>query len=149
MSLVNLINEQLKEAMKQKDEARLRALRSVKSAFLIAGTETGNKDISDEIALKAIQKLAKQRRDSIEIFEQQNRQDLVSKEKEELNILEEFLPAQLSEEEILKILKEILAESGATGMKDMGRVMPLVMQKMAGKAEGGLVAKLLKQLLSN
>jgi uncharacterized protein len=149
MSLVNLINEQLKEAMKQKDEARLRALRSVKSAFLIAGTETGNKDISDEIALKAIQKLAKQRRDSIVIFEQQNRQDLVSKEKEELNILEEFLPTQLSEEEILKILKEILAESGATGMKDMGKVMPVVMQKMAGKADGGLVAKLLKQLLSN
>ena len=149
MSLVNLINEQLKEAMKQKDEARLRALRSVKSAFLIAGTETGNKDIADEIALKAIQKLAKQRRDSIEIFEQQNRQDLVAKEKEELNILEAFLPAQLSEEEILKALKDIVAESGASGMKDMGKVMPIVMQKMAGKADGGLVAKLLKELLSN
>jgi uncharacterized protein YqeY len=148
MSLVKQINDQIMEAMKQKNEVKLRALRSIKSAFLLAGTETGNKEISDEIAVKAIQKLAKQRRDSIEIFSQQNRNDLVEKETAELNILEAFLPEQMTEEEILKVLKEIIAQTGATGMKDMGKVMPVVLQKLAGKADGSQVASLLKQLLS-
>jgi len=149
MSLVNNINDQIKEAMKARNESRLRALRAIKSAFLIAGTESGNKDISDEIAMKAIQKLAKQRKDSIEVFTQQNRNDLADKEKEELSVLEEFLPKPLTEAEILEVLKQVIAETGASSMKDLGKVMPVAVGKMAGKADGSLVATLLKQLLNS
>lgn len=148
MSLVENINKQIIDAMKAREEARLRALRAIKSAFLIAGTETGNKDIPDDIALKAIQKLAKQRKDSIEVFTQQNRQDLVEKESEELKVLEEFLPTPLTEEEVLTILKNLLSETGASGMKDLGKIMPLAVSSMAGKADGSQIATLLKQLLS-
>jgi len=149
MSLVNNINDQIKEAMKARNESRLRALRAMKSAFLIAGTESGNKDISDEIAMKAIQKLAKQRKDSIEVFTQQNRNDLADKEKEELSVLEEFLPKPLTEAEIIAVLKQVIAETGASSMKDLGKVMPVAVGKMAGKADGSLVATLLKQLLNS
>lgn len=149
MSLVNTINDQIKEAMKARNESRLRALRAIKSAFLIAGTESGNKDISDEIATKAIQKLAKQRKDSIEVFSQQNRNDLADKEKEELSVLEEFLPKPLTEAEILEVLKQVIADTGASSMKDLGKVMPVAVAKMAGKADGSLVASLLKQLLNS
>jgi uncharacterized protein YqeY len=148
MSLVNNINDQIKEAMKARQDDRLRALRSIKSAFLIAGTESGDKEISDEVAIKAIQKLAKQRRDSIAIFVEQNRQDLADKEQSELLVLEEFLPKQLSESEIEPILQKIIQQVQAQGLKDLGKVMPIAIKEMAGKADGALVSSILKRLLS-
>lgn len=149
MSLFQQVNEQIKEAMKAKNEARLRALRSIKSAFLILATETGAGEPNDEACLKAIQKLAKQRKDSIAVFEQQNRNDLASKEQEELSVLEEYLPKPLSEEELTNILTSLIQQSGASGMKDLGKVMPLAVKEVAGRADGAVVATILKNLLNN
>lgn len=148
MSISENINKQVIDAMKARNEDRLRALRGIKAAFLLAATESGNREVTDEVAVKTIQKLAKQRKDSIEIFSQQNRQDLVEKESAELKVLEEFLPKPLSDEEIIQILKNIITETGAMGMKDLGKIMPLAMSKTAGKADGSKISNLLKQLLT-
>lgn len=147
--LVEQINKDLIEAMKAKDEARLRAIRAIKSAFLLAGTETGSKDITDEIAMKAMQKMAKQRKDSIDIFLKENRQDLAQKEQEELAVIQSYLPKELSKEEILAALKPIVEQSGASSMKEIGKVMPLAMKAMAGKADGKAINEALKELLPN
>ncbi|MCK9481805.1 MAG: GatB/YqeY domain-containing protein [Bacteroidia bacterium] len=148
MTITEDINKQIIEAMKARNEDRLRALRGIKAAFLLAATETGDREISDETAIKTIQKLAKQRRDSIEIFTKQNRKDLAEKETIELNVLEEFLPKPLSDEEVLTILKNVITEQGATGMKDLGKLMPIAIGKIAGRADGSKISTLLKQLLS-
>ncbi|MEK0422056.1 MAG: hypothetical protein RLZZ161_1907 [Bacteroidota bacterium] len=132
--------------MKARDEVRLRALRNIKSAFLLLDTAGGN--VSDEDRVKALQKMAKQRKDSIDIFEKEGRQDLADKEKEELEIIETFLPAQLSESEIEANIRAIMAETGAEGMKDLGKVMPLAMKAMAGKADGKLISEKVKALLN-
>jgi len=145
--LVEQINKDLIEAMKAKDEVKLRAIRAIKSAFLLAGTETGVKEISDEIAMKAMQKMAKQRKDSIEIFLKENRQDLASKEQEELQVIESYLPAAMSKEEILTALKPIVEQSGAQSMKEIGKVMPLAMKALAGKADGKSINEALRELL--
>ncbi len=147
--LVEQINKDLIEAMKAKDEARLRAIRAIKSAFLLAGTETGSKDITDEIAMKAMQKMAKQRKDSIDIFLKENRQDLAQKEQEELAVIQSYLPKELSKEEILAALKPIVEQSGASSMKEIGKVMPLAMKAMAGKADGKAINEALRELLPN
>jgi uncharacterized protein YqeY len=148
MNLVDQINQDIITAMKAKNEDRLRALRSIKSAFLLVGAETGNKQISNEAAIQAIQKLAKQRKDSIAIYGEQNRQDLVDKEESELVVLNEFLPKQMDEDAIKATLKTLIAETGATSLKEIGKVMPLAMKTMAGKADGGLISKTLKELLA-
>lgn len=145
--LVDTINKDLIEAMKAKDEVKLRAIRAIKSAFLLAGTETGVKEISDEIAMKAMQKMAKQRKDSLEIFLKENRQDLATKEQEELQIIESYLPAAMSKEEILTALKPIVEQSGAQSMKEIGKVMPLAMKALAGKADGKSINEALRELL--
>jgi uncharacterized protein YqeY len=132
--------------MKARDEVRLRALRNIKSAFLLLDTAGGT--VSDEDRIKALQKMAKQRKDSIEIFEKEGRQDLADKEKEELLIIETFLPAQLGEAEIEANIRAIMAETGAEGMKDLGKVMPLAMKAMAGKADGKLISEKVKALLN-
>lgn len=147
--LVEKINKDLIEAMKAKDEARLRAIRAIKSAFLLAGTETGSKDITDEIAMKAMQKMAKQRKDSIDIFLKENRQDLAQKEQEELAVIQSYLPKELSKEEILAALKPIVEQSGASSMKEIGKVMPLAMKALAGKADGKAINEALRELLPN
>jgi len=147
--LVEQINKDLIDAMKAKDEAKLRAIRAIKSAFLLAGTETGTKDINDEIAMKAMQKMAKQRKDSIDIFLKENRQDLAQKEQEELAIIQSYLPKELSKEEIIATLKPIVEQSGATSMKEIGKVMPLAMKEMAGKADGKAINEALRELLPN
>lgn len=147
MALVEQINKDLIDAMKSKDEARLRAIRAIKSAFLLAGTETGSKDISDEIAMKAMMKMAKQRKDSIEIFLKENRTDLAKKEQEELDIISQYLPASMSQEELEKALKDIIAQTGATSMRDVGKVMPLAMKQLAGKTDGKAINETLKSLL--
>lgn len=147
MALVEQINKDLIEAMKSKDEAKLRAIRAIKSAFLLAGTETGSKDIPDEVAMKAMMKMAKQRKDSIEIFLKENRTDLAKKEQEELDIISQYLPASMGKEELEKALKDIIAQVGATSMKDAGKVMPLAMKQLAGKTDGKAINETLKSLL--
>lgn len=146
MNLAEQINEGIKTAMKARDEVRLRALRNIKSAFLLLDTAGGT--VSDEDRIKALQKMAKQRKDSIEIFEKEGRQDLAGKEKEELLIIETFLPAQLGEAEIEANIRAIMAETGAEGMKDLGKVMPLAMKAMAGKADGKLISEKVKAMLN-
>jgi uncharacterized protein YqeY len=146
MNLAEQINEGIKEAMKARDEVRLRALRNIKSAFLLLDTAGGS--VSDDDRIKALQKLAKQRKDSIEIFEKEGRNDLAIKEKEELAIIDTFLPAQLSEADIESNIKAIIADTGASGMKDLGKVMPAAMKSMAGQADGKLISELVKKLLS-
>jgi uncharacterized protein YqeY len=138
MNLAEQINEGIKTAMKARDEVRLRALRNIKSAFLLLDTAGG--DVSDEDRVKALQKMAKQRKDSIEIFEKEGRQDLADNET--------FLPAQLSEADIEARIKTIIAETGAEGMKDLGKVMPAAMKAMAGVADGKLISETVKRLLS-
>lgn len=148
MSLVDQVNEGIKEAMKARNEGRLRALRSIKSAFLLLASAEGGAEVTDESCIKAIQKLAKQRKDSIDIFVQQNRTDLADREKEELAVIEEFLPAQMGEAEVEAKIKEIIAQVGATGAKDMGKVIPVAMKTLGGQAEGKLISEIVKRLLA-
>lgn len=147
MTIAEQINKDLIEAMKAKDEIKLRAIRAIKSAFLLAGTESGSKDISDEIAIKAMQKMAKQRKDSIDIFNKENRSDLAIKEQEELAVIETYLPAAMSRDELLAALKVIVAESGAASMKEIGKVMPLAMKQLGGKTDGKSINEVLRELL--
>ncbi len=146
--LVEQINKDLIDAMKAKDEVKLRAIRAIKSAFLLAGTETGSKDINDETAIKAMQKMAKQRKDSIDIFLKENRQDLATKEQEELSVIEQYLPPAMSEEALIEALKAIIESTGASSMKDVGKVMPVAMKTLAGKTDGKAINEALKSLLS-
>lgn len=148
MSLEAKVMEQLKDAMRAKDEAALRTLRAIKAAILIEKTSGRGTEMTEADETKMLQKLAKQRKDSLEIFTQQNREDLAIKEKEELAIIEKFLPQQMSVEELTAVLKEIMATVGATSPADMGKVMGLATKQLAGKAEGKLISETVKQLLS-
>ncbi len=135
--------------MLQKEKDRLRALRAIKSAILLAETEKGaGEGISEETELKLLQKAAKQRRDSIEIYEGQGREDLAETEKQELVVIEEFLPKQLSEEELEKEVQAVIAQVGAAGPQDMGKVMGAATKKLAGKADGKLISSVAKRLLT-
>ncbi len=145
MNLAEKVNKEITEAMKARDVARLRTFRNIKAAFLLL--QSSGSEIAEDSYLKAIQKMAKQIRDSIEIFEKGGRMDLVKKEKEELTIIEELLPTQMSETEITAKVQEIIALSGATGMKDLGKVMPAAMKATAGVADGKLVSEIVKRLL--
>ncbi len=149
MNLVEKINKDLMEAMKAKDEVKLRAIRAIKSAFLLAGTETGSKDISDETAMKAMMKMAKQRKDSIEIFSKENRTDLAKKEQDELQVIESYLPAAMGQEDLKKVLKQIIDQVGATSMKEVGKIMPLAMKQLAGQTDGKSINEALRSLLDN
>jgi len=147
MSLVTEVNEGIKAAMKARDEVRLRALRSIKSAFLLLATAEGGAEVTDDLCIKALQKLAKQRKDSISIFEEQNRNDLADKEKEELLIIDAFLPAQMNEADVEAKIKEIIANAGANGPRDMGKVIPVAMKELGGVADGKLISEIVKRLL--
>ncbi len=150
MSLSKQIMEAMKVAMKAKDALTLQALRSVKSAILLALTETGAKDQISEIEeIKILQKLVKQRKDSAAIYNEQGRADLADPEIAEAAVIEQFLPEQLSEEEVAKVVDEIIAQTGADSMKDMGKVMGMVNAKLAGKADGKTISGVVKQRLSN
>ncbi len=139
----------MKEAMKSKNEAALRGLRAIKAEIIKAKTEPGaNGQLSDETAGKMLQKMVKQRRDSLDIFRQQNREDLAAKEVEEIAIIEQFLPKQLSEEELKAALQAIIAETGASSAADLGKVMGLATKKLAGQADGKAISTLVKTLLS-
>ena len=148
MSLQTEVMDKMKEAMKAKDTFALQALRAVKSAFLIAKTATGvQEEITADQELKIIQKQVKQRKDSAAIFIQQNRQDLADPELAEIAVLEQFLPEALSEEAIAKVVIETIAKLGASGMKDMGKVMGVVSNELSGKADGKIISTLVKQQL--
>jgi hypothetical protein len=148
MSLEAKIMESLKTAMKAKDEVALRTLRAIKAAIIIEKTAEGaSGEIDEATEIKMLQKMAKQRKDSLQIFEQQQREDLASKEREELAIIEQFLPAQMSEEEIKQALQQIINTVGASSMADLGKVMGIASKELAGKADGKLIAALVKELL--
>lgn len=149
MTLQEKVNADVIAAMKAKDEVSLRALRGLKSALLLAGTEAGaNGSVSDEQAIKIFQKLAKQRKESLEIYTQNKREDLAKTEAEELAVIEKYLPQQLSEEEIKAELKSLLAEAGIQSAAEFGKAMPLAMKAFAGRADGKLISAVLKSILS-
>lgn len=146
MALEEKINSDLKAAMLAKDEAALRGLRAIKQAILLAKTSGGG-SISAEDEMKMLQKLVKQRKESVEIYQQQSRDDLAKGEKEEIAVIEKYLPKQLGEEEIRETLKQIIEQAGATSPSDLGKVMGLASKQLAGKADNRLVSQLVKQLL--
>jgi|SRR5690606_3653771 uncharacterized protein YqeY len=148
MSLETKVMEQIKEAMRAKDEAALRTLRAIKAAILLEKTSGSGAEISEQDEIIMLQKLAKQRRDSLDIYIQQNRNDLAEKEKEELAIIEKFLPAQLSEEELKQELQKLIAELGVTTPAEMGKVMGAATKALAGRADGKAISAMVKSLLS-
>lgn len=145
MKLPEKVNSEITAAMKAKNEPRLRTYRNIKAQFLLL--QSSGSDVAEDGYLKAIQKMAKTIRDSIEIFEKEGRMDLANKEKEELAIIEELLPTQMSEAEITTIVQEIITQTGAAGIKDLGKVMPAAMKATAGLADGKLVSEVVKRLL--
>lgn len=150
MSLESRIMEQLKTAMKAKDEVGLRTLRAIKAAILVEKTAEGAKsELTEADELKMLQKMAKQRRDSLDIFTTQGRADLAVKEEEELRVIEGFLPKQLSEDELRTELQKVIADTGATGPQDMGKVMGAATKALAGRADGKAVSAMVKTLLSS
>ena len=149
MSLQKQVMDAMKTAMKAKDSKALEALRAVKSAILLAQTESGAKEELTEAAeLKLLQKLVKQRKDSATIFTEQGREDLATPELEQAEVIAQFLPAQMSEEEIAKVVDAIIAQTGASSMKDMGKVMGMANGQLTGKADGSTIAKLVKAKLA-
>lgn len=139
----------LKEAMKAKDQTALTALRAVKSAILLAQTESGASDnLTEEQELKLLQKLVKQRKDSAAIYLEQGRKDLAAPEMEEAEIINQFLPEALSEEEIEKIVVKTIESTGAEGMKDMGKVMGIVSKELAGRADGKTISNIVRAKLA-
>ena len=149
MSLEQKVMDEMKQAMRAKDEAALRTLRAIKAAILIEKTSAGASDsMTEDAEMKMLQKMAKQRRDSLDIFTTQNREDLAKKEREELDIIERFLPKQMSAEELQSELKAIIAQVGATSPADMGKVMGVASKQLAGKADGKAISETVKQLLA-
>ena len=149
MSLSTEVMMQMKAAMKSKDQNALTSLRAIKSAILMAQTESGAKEeLTEEQELKLLQKLVKQRKDSAAIFTEQNRSDLAEPEIAQAEVISRFLPAQMTETEIEAVVSEVIAQTGAQGMKDMGKVMGMVNGKVAGKADGSTVAKVVKAKLA-
>ncbi|GAA4210749.1 GatB/YqeY domain-containing protein [Pedobacter jeongneungensis] len=143
------INQEMKTAMLAKDQATLRGLRAIKAALLLAKTEKGSaEEITEEAELKILQKLIKQRRESADIYKQQNREDLYQVEEEEIEVINRFLPKQLDRAEVAAIIEEVIKQSGATSVKDMGKVMGLANKALVGKADGKLIAEIVKEKLA-
>jgi len=149
MSLEQKVMTEMKEAMKAKEEGVLRALRAIKAEIIKAKTEPGaGGEIDEATEQKFLQKMMKQRKDSLEIFEKQGRADLAAKEKEEMAVIEKFLPKQLSEAELKEALKKIITDTGATAPADMGKVMGVASKQLAGLADGKTISGLVKELLA-
>ncbi|BBD44679.1 MAG: GatB/YqeY domain-containing protein [Petrimonas sp.] len=149
MNLFDTISDEIKKAMLARDKVRLEALRGVKKEFLEAKTAKGASDeLSDEAATAILQKMVKQRKDSAEIYTAQGRADLASDELAQLRVIQEFLPQQLSPEELESTVKSIISETGAQSMKEMGKVMGVATRQLAGKAEGRAISEMVKKLLS-
>lgn len=148
MALEQKVMDELKQAMRAKDEVALRTLRAIKSAILLEKTSGSNKEMTEADELKMLQKLAKQRKDSLDIFTQQNREDLAQKEREEIEVIERFLPKQMSAEELEAELKNIIAQVGASSPADIGKVMGAATKQLAGKADGKAISETVKRLLA-
>jgi len=149
MSLENKIMTAMKDSMKSKDQTSLRALRAIKSALILHKTQKGSSDeISNEDELKILQKLVKQRKDSADIYQNQDRMDLAQPELDEIKVIEKFLPEALSEKEIEEAVKKVINDTGADGMKDMGKVMGIVTRKLMGKADGKTISTIVRNNLT-
>jgi uncharacterized protein YqeY len=149
MSLEQKVMMDLKTAMLAKDEAGLRSLRAIKASIILAKTAEGaGGSLKEEDEIKILQKLIKQRKDSLEIYKTQKRADLATKEEEEIAIIEKFLPAQMSQDELKSILQKIIMETGATSPADMGKVMGVASKQLAGKADGKTISSMVKDLLT-
>lgn len=147
--LFDQISNDIKEAMKARDKVRLEALRNIKKVFIEAKTAPGANDtLEDAQALKILQKLAKQGHDSADLYTSQNRPDLAEEEMAQVNVIESYLPKQMSEEEIEAVVKEIIAQTGAQSMKKMGKVMGIASKQLAGKADGKKISEIVKKLLA-
>lgn len=147
--LFDQISNDIKEAMKARDKVRLEALRNIKKVFIEAKTAPGANDtLEDAQALKILQKLAKQGHDSADLYNSQNRPDLAEEEMAQVNVIESYLPKQMSEEEIEAVVKEIIAQIGAQSMKEMGKVMGVASKQLAGKADGKKISEIVKKLLA-
>lgn len=148
MTISEQINQDIKKAMLAKEKDKLEALRAIKAALLLEATKDGNNSVSDDIAIVIMQKLVKQRVESANIYNEQNREDLAKAEEFQADVISSYLPEMMSEDDVIKIVKEVIANVGATGPSDMGKVMGPVMGKLKGKADGGLVSKVVKDCLS-
>lgn len=147
--LFDQISNDIKAAMKARDKVRLETLRNIKKVFLEAKTAPGaNDELTDDAAMKILQKLAKQGKESAATYTQQNRQDLADDELAQVSVIEEYLPKPLTDSEIEVIVKEIITQTGATSMKEMGKVMGMASKQMAGKADGGKISQIVKKLLA-
>lgn len=149
MALFEQVSEDIKAAMLARDKVRLMTLRNIKKLFLEAKTAPGANDtLEDAAAMKLLQKLAKQGKETANTYIAAGRQDLAEEELAQVRVIEEYLPQALSEEEIERIIRDIIAQTGATSMKDMGKVMGIASKQMAGKAEGGTISQIVKRLLA-
>ena len=148
MSLEAKITNDLKDAMKNKDQAALRSVRAIKAAILLFKIDGSGNELNEDSEIKILQKLVKQRQDSLDIYVKQGREDLAVTEREEIAIIQQYLPAQLSEAELKAALQAIILETGATSGKEMGKVIGLANQRLAGKAEGKAIAATVKELLN-
>tara|TARA_Y100001970_G_C13583816_1_gene532183 strand:+ start:81 stop:533 length:453 start_codon:yes stop_codon:yes gene_type:complete len=150
MTLMDKISEELKKAMKAKDNIALQSIRAIKSELLLLRTKSGSpNNLSNEEEMKVLQKLIKQRRESAKIFREQNRIDLAEPEEAQAKIIEGFLPEQLDEEKIRELVEEIILSTGAEGIKDMGKVMSQASSKMAGQADGKIISIIVKEILTS
>ena len=147
MSLIEQINNDIKAAMKAREKERLEALRGIKKVIIEAQTASGAGDLSDQDAIKIIQKLAKQGKDSADIYKDQGRDDLYDQEMAQVAVFESYLPEMMSEDELKKVIKDIIEKVGATSMKEMGKVMGIATKELAGKADGKLIADVVKESL--
>ena len=149
MPLQQNIDQDIKSSMLSKDSTRLRGLRAIKAALLVAKTEKGAQEaLTEEAEIKVLQKLAKQRKESSDIYQSQNRQDLYQIEQEELQVIEAYLPQQLDRSAVASLIKLIIIQTGASDVKDMGKVMAVASKELAGKADGKTISELVKELLS-
>ncbi|HHM20792.1 MAG TPA: GatB/YqeY domain-containing protein [Bacteroidetes bacterium] len=148
MSLETKIMEDLKVAMKNKDEAAKRSIRAIKAAILLHKTGGSGRELDEAGEIKLLQKLVKQRQDSLEIYEKQGREDLAKAEREEIAVIKKYLPEQMSEAELEAALKKIIETTGATSMKDMGRVMGTASKQLAGRADGKTISTVVRRLLA-
>ena len=149
MSLTVQIASDMKEAMKARNKEKLAALRAIKSALMLEATKDSSGEVSEEVEMKILQKLHKQRTDAAALYQEQGREDLVHDEVFQAEIIEAYLPAQMSEEEISAVVKEIIAKTGAASPADMGKVMGAAMGQLSGKADGKIISKLVKENLNN
>jgi uncharacterized protein YqeY len=147
MSLNEKIQDDLKTAMREKDQVRLRGIRAIRAALMLAQTEKGAKELDESKEIQLLQKLAKQRQESIDIYVQQEREDLAQKEKEELDVISGYLPEAMDEAELRKFLEDLVSELGASGMQDMGRVMGEATKRLAGRADNKSVSQILREIL--